>query len=169
MTEKLQQIAKDEIVKLPREGQEAINSFPWGETAKSIGLKYSLTEEEINNLQTEVLITLVGYEYLEDLKSNIENNVGITSAEAEKISSELINKIYNPIGAKLNEIVERSDKSIKANWQQNVNFIVSGGNYVSFIQEPEQPTIKKIPKEIIESKPTIKPERVGDLRDKFTI
>ena len=86
MTEKLQQTIKEEVLKLPKETQEAINTFDWGSMAEEIGKKYLLSESEINDFQVETLLVLVGLEDGNLYALNIENNVGISKDEAIKIT-----------------------------------------------------------------------------------
>src|SRR3989344_2165392 len=97
MTEKLKQIIKEEVLKLPKEVQEAINSLDWRGIAEEIGKKYKLNESEINDFQVETLLILVGLEEAEFYVRNIENNVGTSKDEAEKISREAFERIFIPI------------------------------------------------------------------------
>ncbi len=101
MTEKLQQTIKKELEKLPKENQEAINSIDWVKIAEEIGRKYMLLEEEINSLQVEILLILTGLEEFDSYIRNIENEIGLSKDEAEKISIEITQKIFNPIAEKI--------------------------------------------------------------------
>jgi len=60
MTEKLKQIIKEEVVKLPKETRDAISAFNWGTVSEEIGKKYLLTESEVNDLQVETGLVLIG-------------------------------------------------------------------------------------------------------------
>ena len=62
MTDKLKKIIQDEVGVLPKETQGAINSLDWVSIAEEIGKKNLLNESEINDLQVETLLTLVGIE-----------------------------------------------------------------------------------------------------------
>lgn len=138
MTEQLQQTIKEELIKLPIEMREAIRSSGWEEITKNVGGGYLLNEDEINNLQVEVLLVLVNAEYLSDLSINIEWRVEIDKKKAEKIAEELTEKIFTPISNKINEILKNSDKIKYSNWKQNINFIVSGGDYIAFLEERKE-------------------------------
>jgi hypothetical protein len=135
MTEQLQKIVTEELVKLPEEIQGAINSVDWAEISKRVGLMSLLTDVEVNKLQTEVFLILISFEPLNTFKMNLENHVGITESEADKINAELIEKVFNPVKAKLKENIEKSGRVKGATWKQNINFIVSGGNYAAFLDE----------------------------------
>ena len=134
MTEKLQQTIKEEVEKLPKEMQEAISALDWTKVAEEIGKKYLLSESEINDLQVETLLVLVGLEDGNFYPQNIEDNVGTSKDEAEKMADEALQKIFTPINNILIENVKRSGKSKKASWKQTIDFILSGGNYAAFVE-----------------------------------
>ena len=150
MTEQLKKIINDELVKLPEKMQKAINSVDWPEITKEVGLKYLTTDEAINKLQTEVLLVLINMEYLDNLKLNIENYLITTNDSAEKISKELIEKVFKQITAKLNEDIKNNLKYKNTSWDQTINFIVSGGDYSVFEEEN-----KDIPKPKVEYREVI--------------
>jgi hypothetical protein len=167
MTEKLKQKIKEEVGKLPKENQEAINAFGWENIAEEIGKKYLLNESEINDFQVETLLVLIGLEDPDLYANNIENNIGVSKSEAEKIADETFQKIFTPINDILVENIKKSIKDKKPNAEQTVNFILSGGDYSAFMGE---------------NAPLLKEEGVGggnlgegnkpkmdDLRSKFTI
>ena len=136
MTEKLKQTIKDEVAKLPKENQEVINNFSWESIAEEIGKKYLLLDDEINIFQAEILIVLVGLEDPDFFAKNIEDGIGTSKTEAEKIADEVIQKIFTPINDILIENIKKSDKVKNANAEQNLNFILSGGDYTAFLDVP---------------------------------
>src|SRR3989338_11110681 len=101
MTDKLKQIVKEELEKLPKESQEAIGSCEWGKITEEIGKKYLLTESEINNLQVEILLVLTGLSDYELFPVYIETKVGTTTKEAEEIAKEVEREIFIPIMNKM--------------------------------------------------------------------
>ena len=136
MTEKLKQTIKDEVAKLPKENQEVINNFSWESIAEEIGKKYLLLDDEINIFQAEILIVLVGLEDPDFFAKNIEDGIGTSKDEANKIADEVIQKIFTPINDILIENIKKSDKVKNANAEQNLNFILSGGDYTAFLDVP---------------------------------
>jgi hypothetical protein len=143
MTDKLKQLAKDEIAKLPREMQEAINSLPWMGIAEEIGRKYLLDDSEVNDLQTETLLVLVGLEDGELYEKNIEN-IGTSKEEAEKIATEVEEKILMPIQDFLSDKIRKGLVEERQDWDQNVDFIVSGGNYGVFLKKDTDSGLGKV-------------------------
>ena len=135
MTEQLKQIAKEEIIKLPKEMQETINAFDWVKITEEIGKKYLLTESEINDLQVETLLVLVGLENADYYAQNVENEIGTSKNEAIKIAEEANQKIFTPIANTIEENIKKNLKNKNPNWSQNVDFVMSGGDYSAFMEE----------------------------------
>jgi hypothetical protein len=135
MTEKLKTVIKREINKLPKENQEAINAFDWVKTAEEIGKKYLLTESEINDLQVQTLLVLIGLEDSDYYQQNVEREVGTSKNEAEKIAVEVVQKIFTPISNIIIENIKKSEKIKNSNHEQNLNFILSGGDYSAFVEK----------------------------------
>ncbi len=134
MKEKLKEIIKERMKFLSEEVQEAINSLDWMKITEEIGKKYLLNENEIQNLQAETLLVLVGLEEGEVYERNIENEVGTSKSEAEKIADEAEEKIFTPIYNILEENIKKSGKTKNAKPEQNLNFILSGGDYLAFVE-----------------------------------
>jgi len=134
MTEQLQKIIHDELANLPEKVQKGINSVDWVEICNSIGLKYLLTDDGINKLQTEVLLVLINMEYLDDLKLNIENHLEILKKDSENIAEDLVKQVFNPINNKIKEDVKNNLSYKNLSWNQTINFIVSGGDYTVFLE-----------------------------------
>ncbi|MFA6586123.1 MAG: hypothetical protein WCS86_03105 [Candidatus Paceibacterota bacterium] len=137
MTEKLKQLIKEEMVNLQKESQEVINAFDWIKISEEIGKKYLLDENEINDLQAETSLILLGINNVDEYAPNIENNVGTSKNEAEKISKEVNEKIFEPIYDILAKNIKEKLKTKDPTWKQTLDFILSGGNYSVFIKREE--------------------------------
>jgi len=140
MTEKLKQIIKEELIKLPKEIQEAINAHDWVKIAEEIGKKFLLTESEINDFQTETLLVLVGLESTDSYAKNIEYNVGTSESEAGKITNEALGRIFDPIMNTLEENIKKNLQNKNPSPEQTLNFILSGGDYSAFLGRTEATT-----------------------------
>lgn len=137
MTEKLKQIIKEELIKLPEESQEVINTFDWGTISEEIGKKYLLDNNEINGLQTEIFLVLSGIVEEDFLSLNIENRVGTSKNEAIKITEEVNQQIFKPMLEQLELLVKNNLNSKNQSWEQRINFIISGGDYSVFTQKTD--------------------------------
>lgn len=196
MTEKLKNIIKEEVVKLPKEAQDAINSLDWGSITEEIGKKYLLDESEINDLQAETLTVLLGLTDLDLYAIDIENEIGTTKNDANKIAKEALEKIFTPIGETLIENIKKSGKHKNADALQNLDFILSGGDYFAFMMParknspleeysairaegggsiPPPPSgevgrgLSTTSRERATPQEGNKPKKIEDLRSKFTI
>lgn len=164
MTESLKKTTKEELLKMPKEWQEAVNDFNWEKISEEIGKKYSLLDSEVNNLQVEIMLTLTGIEQITELEVNILYNVVLVEEKAKKISEEIIEKIFTPIANKVEEIIKDSLKNKNIHWKQNLDFILSGGDYTAFIKRVEE---EKMSPDIL--KKNFNPSKIDDLKSSFTI
>ena len=85
MHTKIKTIINEELDNLPKEMREVIDSLDWTTIIEEIADRHLLFDEEIDDLQIETLLVLVGMEDVDSYASNIENEVGTTEAEANKI------------------------------------------------------------------------------------
>jgi hypothetical protein len=167
MTEELKQKIKKEMNVLPKELQDAINAVDWIVILDEIGKKYLLSDSEIIDLQIETATLLVGYTNPNLFASDIESNIGTTKDTAEKIENEILEKILNPISKKITENIKKNLKENTITWKQNINFVVSGGDYTVFLKK-ENLTEKMVDKPIPEKTP-VNYSKIEDLKNKFTI
>ena len=137
MTDKLKEIIKRELVKLPQKKQEAIGSLDWEKVSEEIAQKFLLNETEMNDLQVQTLLVLIGLNDPDFFSKDIENNIGTSKNEAEKIADEVMEKIFLPIANKIEEKIKENLKNKNPNFRQNLDFVLSGGNYVAFLENQE--------------------------------
>ena len=138
MTEELQKEINSQIAILPKEMGEVVGDYNWQNISEEIAKKYFFDEDNINSIQAEICLVLLGLEYIDDLASNIENNVVTAKNEAENMTKEFIEKIFTPTAQKLEDIIKNNLGMKKIHWQQNLDFILSGGDYTAFIRRIEE-------------------------------
>jgi len=136
MTEKSKKLIQEEILNLPKEVQDAINVSNWEKLSEEIGKKYLINEDEVYTFQLETACFLLGLVDEDQYQKNIEDDIGTSKAEAEKITDEVFQKIFNPINNIFIEKIKKSDNVKNANAEQNLNFILSGGDYSAFLDVP---------------------------------
>ncbi|MFA6520119.1 MAG: hypothetical protein WCT44_00755 [Candidatus Paceibacterota bacterium] len=166
MTDKLKQIIEREVGKLPKEDREIISTFGWEKISEEIGTRYLINEGEVNDFQVQILLVLVGIEDASLFALHIENEIGTSKKEAEKISDEVFEKIFIPIAEKLEENLKKSDKVKNANWQQNLDFVLSGGDYSSFVDIKD---VSLSSDSILKTKAPIASEKTDDVKLKLVI
>lgn len=176
MTEKLKNIIQEDMMKLPKEIQEAINSFDWIKVTEEIGKKFRLLEDQISNLQVETWLVLIGLEDVDSYATNVEYEVGTTKDEANKIAGEAYQQIFTPIYKKLTENIKKNLQNKNPNAEQTLNFILSGGDYSAFVtpsplQGEGQSEVNPAPPSLADIQANVNkpPKKMQDIRSKFTI
>jgi hypothetical protein len=135
MTETLKQKFIEEIIKLPKTKQDAINSMDWIEITNEVGKNYLLNESDVEILQVETGLVMIGFVGLEMYALNIENNVGTTTDESKKIAKDIFDKIFLPLTNKMEVSVKNRLETKIPHWNETVNFIISGGDYSNFMEK----------------------------------
>ncbi len=135
MTDTLKQSIQEQVSKLPKEIQDAINSFDWVKSTEEMGATYSLDEEQLSNFQAETALVLTGLVDPQFYAINIENHVETTKEQSERISDEASQRIFIPIRNILDENIKKNLKDKNVDWRQNVDFVLSGGDYSHFLSK----------------------------------
>lgn len=157
---------KAEISLLPKEEQEMVNGFGWEKITAEIGKNYKLTEDEINALKIEIILIIAEFADKGLFELNIEDRIGTNEDTSKKIAEEIDQKIFKPMYDKLTENIKKTLKIRSIHWQQNLNFILSGGDYTAFIRRVES---RSIGQNISDVKKEFNPSKLDDLKSKFTI
>jgi hypothetical protein len=154
MNTKLQEILKEELLKLPRDLQQAINSFDWMSECEQIGEKHNLLDSEIADFQTETALIFLGLVLPDNYAKNIENEIGMSKGEAENLADEVLQKIFMPIADRREEIIKVNVKNRPPAWDKEMQFVLSGGDYSYLGDKPMADAIREGVKPI--SNPQIK-------------
>jgi len=94
----------EEMAKLPKAQQQAINSFDFQKKCQEIGKEHHLLEEEMTGLKTEVLLVLMGLSDLDTLHEYIDLQIGGTGCQ--EIEAFVVDNILSPISEILEIIVK---------------------------------------------------------------
>jgi hypothetical protein len=156
---------KGEISLLPKEKQEIINGFGWEKIAEEIGKNHKLSEDEISVLKEEIILVLIESEDQDYFWFNIEDNTNVKQEEAKRIAEEVEQKIFKPMFDLLTKNIKNTLKIRNIHWRQNLDFILSGGDYTAFIRRVEE----KKEQNVLNIKNTFNPSKLDDLKSKFTI
>lgn len=96
----------EEMAKLPKAQQQAINSFDFQKKCHEIGEKHNLSEEEITGLKTEVLLVLMGLSDLVTLHRYIDDEIAGTGWQ--EIEAFVVENVISPMSEIL-EIILKYD------------------------------------------------------------
>lgn len=162
MNEKSKKIIQEEILNLPKEVQNVINTLGWEKISEEIGKKYKLSEDEIITLQLETASLVLGFIDEDSFAVNIEDEVGTSKGEAEKIAGEITEKILIPISDKITESIKEKTKNKKTSWEQNVNFTLSGGDYSVLLDK-----INDRNTNIVRTNPSRNSNRIMDIKNRL--
>ena len=163
MTEEAKKIIAEEMLNLSKEAQDAINAFAWVKITEEIGKKHLLNEYEIDTFQLETASFLLGLVDEDSYPMNIEEEVGTSKEEAKKISEEVFEKIFTPVADAITDNIKKSEKVKNPNWNQNLDFILSGGNYAAFSKQ------KNTQADALETNAPVAPEKRDDVKLKLVI
>jgi hypothetical protein len=165
MTEKLAQTIKEEVAQLPVEMEEAINAFDWIKVTEEIGRKYELAEDEIHDFQLETLLVLIGAVEPEFYEINIENQVNTTKEKARSMAHEALERIFRPIKNTIVANIQKGGQIKNSDFEQNIDFVLSGGDYSSFMKKKVQKTTDSVDKKNLQANL----EKTLDIKRKLVI
>jgi len=143
MTEEIKQKIQEQIDLLPKDSQQAIASFDWMKESQNIAKTYNLFDEEVDDLIIEVGLLISGVSYPEEFVTNIEDEVGTTKEDAEKISDEVLEKILKPIAKSREEIIKQNIKNNPQPWDKEMKFVLSGGDYSHLGDRPTSEALRE--------------------------
>ena len=182
---KLQQQIAYYYSKLPLDAQNMFSSMKWLETLKVISIKYALNDKQIETLGTETTLVLLGIIHPEDYEETLVNELDLSIESVEKIFIEINESVLKPIRRELTRIfIENTENELMPNWNQNVDFILSGGDYAVFAeqnspleespaggggQNSSTPSLRATPQEGNGNQILGTARKLEDIKSKFTI
>ncbi|MCX6754574.1 MAG: hypothetical protein NTU81_01965 [Candidatus Nomurabacteria bacterium] len=134
MNEITKQKILDEIIKLPKIKQVAINSVDWIKKTDEISNQFGLIDEENERIQIEIGLILSGLTDIEDFDYILQNEVGLSEEITKKIIAEIYKNVFDPILSIISNDIKNNIEFTKTPWDQTINFIISGGDYSYFIK-----------------------------------
>ncbi len=97
MNEKLKQQFEEQLAYLPTINQEALKSFDWASELIGIGKNYGLHIDELEDLQIETMLLLVGLTSPDDYENELITRLAISPVEARKIIEDINIHVFTPI------------------------------------------------------------------------
>ena len=85
MDETIQKDINDRMAQLPQVVQDAISSADTTAHLRELSERHKLHLDQWEILQVQVMLTLLGFQEVEELPQNIEKNVGVTREIAEEV------------------------------------------------------------------------------------
>lgn len=128
---------------LPENYQKVLTSFSWEKISAEIGEKYLLTGNDLNDLQVEIALVLLGLEEPEDFESRVQDNVVVSEKEAKEIEQEVSNKIFKPIDKLIGDSLSDTDDHKEELFEINSNKDIKVNPRFSTLPENLQGAISK--------------------------
>lgn len=97
MNENFQKTFEEQLAYLPEVNQRALRSFDWATELIAIGKQHGLHIDELEDLQIETMLVLVGLVHPNDYESELINRLAISPAEAGKIIADINTHVFIPI------------------------------------------------------------------------
>jgi hypothetical protein len=91
------EIIKDHYASLPEPVKKAIGSFDWAREIFDIGRSHSLHVDQIGDLQTEVMLVVLGLATPQDFYNQMVGAIAVPNDIAQKIIEEANEKVFNRI------------------------------------------------------------------------
>src|SRR3989344_8522569 len=87
--------------KLPPEAQAIFSKMEWLETLRTISVRHSLSDAQIQTLGTETTLILLGIIHFNEYEANLEKELGLPKESVVKILGEINEAVLKPIRPQL--------------------------------------------------------------------
>lgn len=178
MNPEIEKIIKEQMKILPPEVINILADPAFGEKIINIGKKNILNEVQLVILQQETNLVLLGLVHPDEYENELKNRLKIDEMKVNNILSDVNREILGGVREKLVGLFNVSDESLtyeerkalekKANWKQNLDFILSGGDYSVFMDSmPEEVDSSTKDREGISGYTIDTPPKIMDTKNKF--
>ena len=103
-----QQLA-ERFKQLPKVVQDAITSADVEKRMRSLADTQKLHIDQWEALENEVMLTLLGFQPVEDLEKNIKSEVGVDDVTAKSLAEEISKIVFEPIRGELERRLEHPE------------------------------------------------------------
>ncbi len=102
-------IIKERFKQLPKVVQDAITSADIEKHMRELANTHRLHLDQWETLENQVMLTLLGIEYSDDLEKNIKNEVGVDEATAKLLTEDISKIVFEPIRQELERQLEHPE------------------------------------------------------------
>ncbi len=100
---------QERFKQLPKPVQEAITSADVQKHLRELADTHQLHLDQWTALENEVMLSLLGFEPMEDLPSNIQKEVGVDATAAAAIAADISKIVFEPIRGELERKLDHPD------------------------------------------------------------
>lgn len=144
----IEQAIEESYTKLPEPLKRAINSPDLMSRIVSIGKQNELMIDQIGQLRTNVLLTMLGLQPSSTFPAILEKDLEITKEKADKISSEINSAVFESIKSYLTEFEEENtatEEPVITNSDPRISSVEKAGDFTvekhGEIPKIEKPTV----------------------------
>ena len=147
----LQQKIAEYFEKLPSDLQTVFSDMKWLQNINEISVKYNLSSTQTETFATETTLLLLAIIHVDEYEDILRKELGQSKETVEKIFEEIYSSFLENIQEQLEEAYYENvnslmeERVINSDWKQNINFVLSGGDYSSFLEEEKVANITKTP------------------------
>jgi hypothetical protein len=168
MDPEIEKIIKEQMEKLPIEVKKLFTDSSLGEKIINIGKKNGLNEGQLAILQTETNLVMLGLVHPDEYSDELKSHLNINDIRADNITNDINTEIMSGIREKIKETYEKTEESLETepDWKQNLDFVLSGGDYSSFIERRDAETSTSPADNVPKTNVPIKPGKMDPVRSR---
>jgi|GEM_PF-4621169 len=151
MTSETEKIISEQWENLPQEVRRFFDDPNWKDKISKVAADNSLTDTQFRVFMTETLLVILGLSDPETYMLEIRDRLGVVEEKAVTIAAQVENKVFGNLKNKMKEfyatgptvnVVSKEKiqnvKALNPLWSENLDFILSGGDYSAFTTPEER-------------------------------
>lgn len=136
-----QQHYNEQLELLPAINQEAIRSCDWMNILVDIGKKNALMLDEVEDLQIETMLVLVGITPADNYEAELIEKLALSPAQADKLLSDINQQVFTPI----HDYIVRGGPEQAPTGLSRVGIDINTSTPVPVPQPPKAPISPRVP------------------------
>lgn len=140
------QIIKEAFDNLPKVVQDVLTSSDLSVKLQGMAKKHNLHLDKWSLLENEIALALLGITDPKDLSVNVEKNVGVSATDAQQITNDAVEMIFEPIRFELEKAVAKKtgEEGVTIPVEQKQALASAGTQIPASIEEAQPKTLEAI-------------------------
>jgi hypothetical protein len=149
MEQDTDRLVEKKFKELPVPLQRAITLTPWRKMVQDIAAAHNLDPEKFDDLETEAMLVMYGFQSQDDIVSNITTEVGVDKTQAEILAREIVTEVFRIVLEKAEKLSQETTVTLQNVEENKPETQEIAPNVVVEAPKPERPSINLIqtPKE----------------------
>lgn len=145
----IEKIIQERLKELPVPVQKAITSTSVEARLRDLSNEYKLHLDQWQALENEVMLTLFGFQPVDDLEKNVRESVGVDGTTAQKLTNHIVHDIFEPIREELErELAHPEAKEKELDTAQKAQGAIAAEHPAQTIQKQaaaQEPAVVRAP------------------------